>query len=187
MKPYMKRRKLLLLLVSFAFITILRETGVVNVNFYNSRINISNTSQWSDNNFTSDDPRFCTPMSGDCIPADISQISIVTFTPVGMFNTDKTRCEQLHLHLNYHTSGLFWLPLYKHFTFSATATCNDGIIMKSNKSGSGCIDHRFSGIISISGHVTITGFCSYREVKRLITNEMVKVVENIGENKLREL
>lgn len=182
----MKRRTLILLLSFLALITILRETGALTVNYYNSRINMSNTSNWTDNNSTSDDPDFCKPMDGDCIPADISQISIVTFTPDGMFNTDKTSCDQLHLHLNYYTSGLSWLPLYKNFSFSATATCNDGIIIKRNN-GSGCIDYRFSGMISIHGHITITGFCTYREAKQLITNAIVKTVEDIGENKLKAL
>jgi hypothetical protein len=182
----MKRRTLILLLAILAFITILRETGVVNVNFYNSRINMTNTNNWSVNNMVAPDTFFCKPMSGDCIPENISQISIVTFTPEGMFNTDKTRCEQLHIHLYYNNSGLYWLPLYKNFSFTATATCSDGITIKSN-AGAGCIHHQFSGLINLRGHVTITGFCSYREVKRMITNAMVKAVEEIGENKLREL
>lgn len=184
----MKRRTLILLLSLLALITILRETGVLTVNFYNSRINMSNTSNWSDNNFIGDDSILCRPMAGDCIPTDISQISVVTFSPEGMFNTDKTRCEQLHIHLNSFNTGFSWLPLYKSFTFSAIATCSDGITIRKFKNGNPvCTHHQFSGLITLTGSITVTGFCSRLETKRLITNAMVKAIEEIGENKLREL
>jgi hypothetical protein len=183
------RRRILFLLALLVVVTILRETGVININYYSSSINLTNTSSWTNNHMKPSGSGFCTPAEGDCIPANKDEVAVYIHAGSGgFFKEFESPCEQLSIDLSNTNRGFFWTPLYKNVHFSASAVCSDGVTIRDTVNGKPvCNIHQFSGIITITGRITVTGFCSYREVKRLITNELVKTVKDVGRQQLRDL
>jgi hypothetical protein len=182
----MKRRLIILIILFIAFITLLRERGVFEINYYRSSINSSIKNNWTVNHMTPRDTIHCSPRYGDCIPKDLSQVVIIASTPDGVFKLNSDSCEQLHFDLSYNSSGLYWVPFYKNVNFSANATCNDELKQRDTSSGV-CKIHQLHGNFTITGSVKVLGLCSYHEVKRLITNELVRLVQDIGKKQLQEL
>ena len=185
----MKHRRTIILIVLFiAFVTILRERGVFEINYYRSSINSSVKNNWTVNHMIPSDTIHCSPRYADCIPNDFSQVVIITSTPDGIFKINIDSCEQLHFDLTSNNRGLYWMPFYKDVSFSANATCNDELKQRDTSSGHlVCKVHQLHGNVTITGRIKVKGLCSYREVKRLITNELVRLVQDIGKKQLREL
>jgi hypothetical protein len=187
----MKRRRIIiiiLIVLFIVFVTVLRERGVFEINYYSSSIKSSLKNNWTVNHMTPSDTTFCSPRYADCIPKDFSQVLIITSTPDGIFKFNNDSREQLHFDLTYNNHGLFWMPFYKDLSFSASATCNDELKQRDTSSGHlVCKVHQLHGDITVTGHIKVKGLCSYREVKRLITNELVRLVQDIGKKQLQEL
>jgi hypothetical protein len=185
-----RRRTILLFVLVIAIITILRETGTIELNYYNASINSTNSSNWNNKHFTSSDSGFFRVSEGECIPTDISQIPVyINAHSGGFFKEFDSPCDQLVIDLSYSSnSGSIWMPLYKNVHFSGRTSCFDKIkIIEEYNGTSVCNIHSLSGAISIKGQIRVTGICSSREVKRLITNELVKNIQSAGRQELRQL
>lgn len=181
----MKKTRFLFLLAILVIITILRETGLVNLSLYNSSINTSSTSRWSNDNISYGNSY--DSASTDCIPTDISQISIRIWGKDGLFMRDSSACDELHFDIKNRYHGLFWLPLYKNFSFTASITCRDFITMNYENIGKGYVGYRISGIVTVHGQVNVIGFCSFYTLKRIINNDLLKTVQEIGRTQLEKL
>lgn len=185
------------LIFSLAFILILltvyRETGVINLNFYRSSINSNIGSYWTNycdiindtigcpgpNNSNQDNPE------KTCIPISTSQIAVVTYTENMSFRDNSDSCSELIFNLSNDNHGLFWTPLYKNVNFNATAICGQSLTIRDKSSGyKRCKYYQISGTITITGTIRVTGLCSYYEVKKLILNELVKGVHKNGRTQL---
>jgi hypothetical protein len=193
----MKHRRLILLLAFILIlITVLRETGIINLNYYRSSINSNTRSYWTNYCDIINDTIGCPKPNDttqdeterDCIPTSASQIAVVTYIASKSFRDNSDSCSILILNVSNDNDGLFWTPLYKNVNFDATAICGQSLTIRDKSSGyKRCKYYHISGTITVTGTIRVTGLCSYYEVKKLILKELINTVHKYGRTQLENL
>lgn len=179
-----KRRKILLILFSVAaVITLLRETGVVNINVHKTSITTSNVANWSDQGFTVELPDSIYKNGVDS--ADLCYHNVAE-VPVELFCDDihlgdTSSCNHVMVFVHDISYGFLSSPLYKRANFSCTVFCNNSLSFYEFRDSTVLLRQKtFSGSIGVSGTFNSFGLLSTREARRMIrehiANEVYKLV-----------
>ena len=163
----------LLLLIA---ITILRETGIIGVNWYNSTINTSLTSNNNNNTtvLTLDTALIRNRDTYDC-HKNIANTPIVIFYEGKQYGEIDTICPNITITINPLNFAQLWVPLYKSGTIS-TSFSYTGMQQSLNISGEKATlkQYSLSGSIALSCNFTFTGICSYRTAKAVILQNIME-------------
>jgi len=173
-----RRRKIILTVLALLIgITVLRETGVVSLNYCRSSISSNTTGNSTNNSGMIDDS--CADVAGTEIP-------VVVEYEGSTYREAPATDPELWIRLSNTNSGPGWMPLYKNIDFSANAFYTFVPTLKDKNSGR-CKIVNLSGYISVTGSIEVTGFCSWREVKQLIAKNLITIVREKGHETLKNL
>ncbi|UPK66704.1 hypothetical protein [Chitinophaga filiformis] len=181
-----RQKIILILLLPFLVVTILRETGSLSLNLYNSRATSTTSTTWSDftgivkisvqdlKNMTcvADDGLKGKPLLVYCLGQKYGEQGTKECPPVAVF-----------IHRIDH--GPLWTPLYKSARFhlvvpvtrSLSAYRQDGDSIQ-------LYNYQLSGVITLNGELTVIGLCSYRQAESLLASNVMVSVYNIMRAKL---
>ena len=154
----------------FVILSVLRETGIISLGFYKSEFNSTSHAMW---NGGSTKVTF-----GDTKPQPKiknTDISIVVLMGKDTLYKEINKLSSIVITINSLQTGSLWIPLYKSVNFSAVGTAElDNVSMKRANSSQSVSKLNLSGRLTITGVVSITGMCSYRDAKKLIENIVVE-------------
>ena len=172
--PVNYKKTILVVLVLVVLVT-LRESGILNIYFYNSQVELNTNISWNTSQTRIAVPRnIIHGRSED--NASRNTAILVVYDNETLYEENKGNNAAI---VTIHTieTGLRWIPLYKSFSFTATAdvyyndefitTTHDEVIL---------VSPQVNGQVSFDGHATITGICSARSALSLVKNNMVSVV-----------
>jgi hypothetical protein len=169
----MKTRNLILIgiLLFMILLTVLRESGIVGINFYKSYNSTTANNKWQ---FQKRIDRI-----GDS-KVMIEKIPIVVnykskkHGDISFSKTIKVDITNVNL-------GTIWTPILKISDYKISGICKDTFVLDSTKLSNGVID--VNANFEVTGHIKIVGFCSYREAKRMIIDHaMDEIYKNAKEN-----
>jgi hypothetical protein len=147
-------------------VTVLRETGVLDLNLYKSDANSSSDATWTSVTFDNSKPKSKTKNT---------DLSIVVLFEKDTLYKEINRLSPIVVTIDSLNTGWLWMPLYKTASFSAVGIPGfDNIPVKNAKSSPDVFEPGLSGRLAITGKVIIKGFCSHREAVNLIKGLVVQ-------------
>ena len=174
------RKIILIVIMILIFIEVLRETGVLELNYFNSRISSSTTSNWTNSTIrvkaqTKDElwATFESQLNDPCnLQYSISNTSIQISVDGDYFISGDDSCHSIIIQASVNP-GSIWTPVYKTTSFSASANCFGSFnTIEINQTELSNKVLNLSGIITLSGNLTISGFCTYKEAKRILVRHI---------------
>ncbi len=168
-----------ILIILFLILTVLRETGYINLSYYKSNIDQKSTVNWSVMSSSLDlqnhelknlhDPvnqTFAIYCDGECVSGDCDSANL-------MFG------------FSYDASPFLWLPLYKSDDFAASIKVNFYTSQRINKDGNGLIwDKVFNMSGDVRGHLVVKGICSRRQARLLIVQSIAEEIRKQIEQRM---
>jgi len=169
-------------------LTILRETGVLTLNYYRSSISSNSSSTWSGRQMHTDlDIKDELSKEADSCANFPLADRPVSVTGEGMNYGDETgACPFIHIQVSGFSPGSLWMPLYKTGSFSIWASCSASLMyLAPDEKQSYRSFYNSTGSFTMSGTYSITGICSYREAKRLIMMHILKEIYQRTKEQMR--
>lgn len=194
----MKRFKkpTLIIVALLVVISVLRETGVINLNYYSSEFKTNTHANWSNNSTTVGVPLegFHTKFT-DVKHAD-TPIVVVYKKDTLFFK--KGSGELMEINIEDIETGVLWTPLYKsapvnttvHVSHSSSAIKVKGQHIMANGKAEPAIYNcqtNISGSITCTGNFTCKGICSRRTALEIIKKEVGNKIAAQAERYLRSL
>jgi hypothetical protein len=168
------RKKTIITLIVLVFIlTFLRETGVLNVNYYKLNSTATSNFDWSDKTIT---VTIDSSMMGTKFQNGLfSELPVIVLSGSDTVYKDTNNRSPIIITIDKLNTGFLWTPLYKSTNFSAVgvADFHNGIV-KTNGSKINLLKSNLSGHLTINGHISITGLCSHRHAIGLIKDIVAK-------------
>lgn len=158
-------------------LTVMRETGVVNLNYYRSDINYSENIEWFNGSSQTSDST-----STDLPKYVNTDISIIILQENDTLFKEIHKLAPLVITIETFQTGPLWTPLYKSVTFSASGF--PGFEHKPEDDLPGPLKSTIGGKLKITGTAKITGFCSHRHAVQVIKDF---VVNRFAENTRKHL
>jgi hypothetical protein len=174
-----RKKTLIITLIVLVVVSILRETGVFDFNLYRSTINSTVQTNWSDNSVTTK-PTFKIDSVWRAAVADkCNHGGKLAGTPVVVTYRsteygDTGYCNPINVQIDDISFGVTWTPLIKSSNFSAGISClisaqrtriEDGQLISST--------YTLNGSMTITGHITVWGICSYRNAKNILMRHII--------------
>lgn len=177
-KPFFsnRKRKLIVFTVGVLLITtVLRETGIIEINLYKSKVTCHTASNWNNIILDLTVPGEITAVNPPCNPNGLIALSSIEASYKSFSKKDNDTCRHIQVEVTSVSPGAIWIPGIKYADFSATAVCND-IITLTVKTGKRpqIKQYQLKGSFTFTGHANILGFCSYREAKQLIVQNILE-------------
>jgi hypothetical protein len=191
------RRALLIMVLLWLGITVIRETGMLKLDYFRSDIESQTLVNWSGMSMDMPMQAFISPSGGvsDSLDAQMLRWSEDPCNRAGMghrrrvvvqYDINKVEgggdCAEIMVGVQHFRFGLYWTPLIKRVHFTADANCTavfldyftqDNVQMRNQNSR--------GGTIQIQGTATIKGFCSARTAKKLILSHVMNQFLQEGE------
>jgi hypothetical protein len=154
-------------------IIILRETGVLNLNYYKVNLEANSGNSWTDKSLlvTIDSSmmgtQFVNSLFGD-LPITVLCGSDTLYKEISQQNSIIVTIDTLQ-------NGFLWTPLYKSSTFKAVGTArfvHD--IIKTPPTKISLVKANLFGHLNMAGNISIMGLCSHHQAKKLIKELVVK-------------
>lgn len=189
------RKAILVLILAVLFIDILRETGVLTLNRYKSVIKTQMADNWNNSTLTldykKDDSLWLAlkPQLSDSCNFDhnIRNVKVYTYLGDVYVGDPPDRCPRLNIEVTDFRPGVIWTPLFKSTSFSASGRCSNDIQILSENEEKGFRKlYGLHGTFTITGHITITGLCTYKEAKLLLKKYIVQQFAAQGQSQLRQ-
>ncbi|MFM9985938.1 MAG: hypothetical protein ACKVOK_11940 [Flavobacteriales bacterium] len=173
----LRNKRAKFVLVGFLILTILRETGVLSINYNRSNISRSASTSWSVTSTgvglarvnpkvrdsavsLAGKERVAVYYHNDCIWGDCSASTVKAY----ISDLDH---------------GILWMPLYKSAKFRATVNCNFSISRTGNDSGRKEVGGKlFSMNATITGGINIKGVCSAYTARQRILQSCAELIGN---------
>lgn len=181
----MKGKTVLYIILALALLTVIRETGWLNINWYKSKINATTTSSWSNTSSTipwsnpsgSMDP--CEEIQPGQVPVGISiEEEFLLDDPQG------NKCLPVMVTISNLGQPGLWVPLYKSSSFSFSVPAN---YTKVRRRETDIQNLSISGNITITGVISVFGICSQRQAKKLLRDYIRKEINTAVRNYLVSL
>lgn len=184
MRPPMTTRKktILLLVAIFLILAILRESGIIDFNYYRSHSSSTSHYNWSDRSVTVtiDSSSMKTKFNNYLY----SNLPIIVLSGSDTIYKDEN-IDLSHQVVNTHppvvitlikfNPGFLWMPLYKSTSFSAVGSVDfHDELTKTTPAKIHLLKPGISGRLTISGHTSIKGVCSHRYAVSLIKDVIAK-------------
>lgn len=169
------QKKIIIILISTALIvTILRETGVINNDYYKMTSETSLSSSWTNNNVTVTIDS--STMGTKFVNSQFHELPIVVLNGGDtLFQDAGLKNNSITITLDTLESGFLWTPIYKSSKFTVTGTSlfrND--LTKIPPAKISLIKTNLTGRLRINGSITIVGICSHRQAITLLKEVAVK-------------
>lgn len=150
-------------------LTVLRETGLLSLNFYKADSNSASNATWTSVTFDNSKSKSKTKNT---------DLSIVVLFEKDTLYKEINKLSPIVVTIDSLNTGWLWMPLYKSASFSAVGIPGfDNTSVKSAKSSPDVFEPRLSGRLTITGKVVIKGFCSHRQaiilIKGLVTENFI--------------
>jgi len=187
----LKNKKLRLILFStLLVILLLRETGYVNLNFFKSSIKAQINASWNISStkidsFETFNKRWKEKVNDSCNFCGELKNFPVSVSYKSHRGGDKSDCDHIDITITEFSPGLIWTPLFKSANFTATASCSNSVRLY--KEANGTVSFKavnIHGQLSATGHITVYGFSSYRNTKKLIIDYVEKEFYQSAKNYL---
>ncbi|MES2829753.1 MAG: hypothetical protein V4687_16465 [Bacteroidota bacterium] len=151
-------------------LTVLRETGIVDLNYYNAKVNYSGNIEWANGSRTANS------VDSTAGPGySNADISIIIVQEKDTLYKEIHKLAPLVLTIETFQTGSLWTPLYKSASFSASAIpgfeYSSGLDVKETTKVPGPLIY---GNLKITGNVKITGLCSHRQAVQIVKDFVVK-------------
>src|ERR1044071_9181696 len=167
---FRKRKIILITIIVLVAVTIVRESGWFNLNWYNSNITATSNANWTDNKGIADIPsRFeDSSVYNSCNYLSIADVPVQVWIDNYLVG-DTVQCPQIGAFYHGISYGFLYTPLYKSAHFTATVPISSSI---SSYVRHDTLTHwestSLNGLISIDGSINITGLCSVRTARQII-------------------
>lgn len=176
-----RKRKIILILVTlFLVITILRETGNLNLRLYNSNLTSSTTSHLSDYTGIAKVSKETLKVWPCITDKGLKGIPLLIYCLGYKYGEQGTEdCRPVAVFIDHIDHGPLWIPLYKSVRFNCIVPVTHALAAY-RKDGDSIqlYSYQLSGIITLDGELTVTGICSRREAERLIADNVMTRVYN---------
>lgn len=179
-----KRKILVTLFCIAAFVTLLRETGLFDLNLHNNSITSESLSNWNDHGFIIELPDSIYKNGVDSTHRCYNrwQDVVVELYCDDIHLGSSTDCDHVFVAVDNINYGFLSSPLYKHADFNCTVYCSSVVSLYEFKDST--IAQRqmsFSGSINIHGNFTAWGLMSTRtarmKIREHIASEVYKIVK----------
>jgi hypothetical protein len=174
------KKSTIIIVTLLVVISVLRETGVITLNYYRFTTDTNTQSHWSANTTS-----FDLPMPKGYITGQ----ERVSVAPIKVLSDGERIYYKpgeglpVKIDLKGFNTWFTWIPFYKASSLHITANVNYGVgvrkgVIVNNAPGLRSIDGSIRGQISLTGDVSIIGFCSHRKASEIIGR---KVAEEFAE------
>jgi hypothetical protein len=184
-KQPVNRKRILLFALPVLVILVLRETGPINLEYYHRNTKSTIHSDWQSSSITDTTDynnekaareRVITNNGSDR-PISLKNMSVTAEYEGEQYSILLDTANILTVHLSTLNPGVIWTPLIKNTTFRATANISENITFQIAYNNFVISKlHTVSGTQIMNGHLSIVGFCSYREAKKIILQALLKQV-----------
>jgi len=187
----MTTQKRIIIIACLVLLTglILRETGVINIEY--NRNNITGRTNGRLNNLViavpwANNSTWQNAIKGNCnFNGSISNCPIaVTYnnTTYG----DTSACRHISIDVYSISTGALWMPFYRSASFTARASCSHLTVLANGDSSNPILkSFNMHGNFTVTGHVSVYGFTSYKNAKKLVTDFVLKQVYLEAKNLLK--
>lgn len=178
MKTLSKRKKTIwIVVIALLLIIILRVTGVIDYYYYRSHIKSKINTSWSRVALTEElDVDSASIRLNDCgQPVSIKNISVEARYGNDTYTITVDTCDKEFVELSTFNTGVIWTPLFKSTSFHATARVE--LCLVSQRIENKRIVRKYNtqnGNITIQGHASINGLCTYKEARKAILTHALK-------------
>jgi hypothetical protein len=193
MKTPSKRKKIILIVVvALILIGVLRETGAMELSYYIMHIKTTTNKSWSGIalidkiDVTTDSASRYLNNCGQ--PVSVKNISVEAKYGNDKYTITTDTCDKEFVELSTFNTGIIWTPLIKKTSFQATANVSLQLATDWFENKQFCRKRDTeNGSITINGHVSIIGLCSYKEARKIILTYALKELAQEVRNRLRNL
>lgn len=169
------RKKIIIILISAALIvTVFRETGVINIEYYKMTSETSSSHSWKNSSVTVtiDSSTMKTKFAN----SRFHELPIVVMDGADtLFQDDGLKSNPITITLDTLETGFLWTPIYKSSKFTVIVTSlfkND--LTKTPPSKISLVQANLTGRLKINGSIKIVGMCSHRQAITLLKEVAVK-------------
>jgi len=170
------QKKLYLAILVLVALSVLRETGILNLNYYTTNVNTNAQVKW----FSSAKTR-AVQYSKPVANHKNTDLSIVILLDNDTIYKEINKLPPVLMKLHSSYGRPLWRPLYKSANFTAYGSMSSGDANKKLTSLEYASKSHLFGELAINGNVTISGFCSHRQAVQVVKNVIAK--QAIGELK----
>jgi hypothetical protein len=170
--PIPKKTLIGALLLMF-LLSVLRETGILTLNFYSSDIKSQLGFNWSNNTLTSTMENAVT--GSGYVHQNYSDVSVIVEHKGKTLYMESNHIPVVHVAIDRFSTGFLWTPLFKKSRFKITGSvyCSDGIT-KVNGTAFSVLQTNISGSFTMTGRISVNGISSHREAIALIRQHAVQ-------------
>lgn len=170
-----RRKKIVLSLIAvFLILTLLRESGILDIRYYRSTLLSTTHSHWSNNTVTAtiDSSIMGTKFKNSLY----GELPIVVLSGSDtIYKDENIGFSPVVVTLIKFNPGFLWMPLYKSAGFSAVGAVDfHADLIKTTPGKINTLKSAISGRLTISGHITIKGICSHRHAVELIKSKVAE-------------
>ena len=159
------QKKLYLAIIVLVTLTALRETGILNLNYYKTKINTNAQVTW----FSSAKTR-AAQYSKPIAKYKNTDLSIVILLDNDTIYKEINKLPPVLMKLHSSYGRPLWRPLYKSANFAAAGSMSSDDANKKLTSLEYASKSHLFGELTINGNITISGFCSHRQAVQVVKN-----------------
>jgi hypothetical protein len=163
------QKKLYLAIIVLVTLAVLRETGILNLNYYKANLNTNAQVKW----FSSAKTR-ATKYPEPVANHKNTDLSIVILLDNDTIYKEINKLPPVLMKLHSSYGRPLWRPLYKSTSFTAAGSMNSDDENKKLTSSEYASKSHLFGEFTINGDVTISGFCSHRQAVQVVKNVIVE-------------
>lgn len=169
------RKKIIITIICTALIvTILRETGVINIDYYKMSSETSLSSRWTDNSVTATIDS--STMRTKFVNSQYRELPVLVLDGSDtLFQDTERKNNSITITIDTLENGFLWTPIYKSVKFTVTGTSffkND--LTKTPLAKISLVKANLTGRLKIKGTITIIGICSHKKAINLLKEVVVK-------------
>jgi hypothetical protein len=163
------QKKLYLAIIVLVTLAILRETGILNLNYYTTKVNTNAQVTW----FSSAETR-AAQYSKSVANHRNTDFSIVILLDNDTIYKEINKLPPVLMKLHSSYGRPLWRPLYKSASFTAAGSMSSDNANKKLTSLEYASKSHLFGELTINGDVTISGFCSHKQAVQVVKNVIAR-------------
>jgi hypothetical protein len=167
------QQKIITIILMVVVLTFIRETGVLNMNYYKMTSSTTSRNNWTDKSviITIDSSL----MGSKFVNRQFSDLPVIVLYGSDTLYSDRILLNPIIVTIDSLQNGFLWTPLYKSTTFKVVGISKfTKDIIKTPPARISLVKANHIGHLSIKGGVSITGLCSHRHALELIKELAVK-------------
>ncbi len=189
-----RRNKRFIILGILVLITILRETGYLELNWHKNSITSSSTSNFMNTSTSLNSSlevsiAWTKTMNDSCnFEGQVRNIPIKVLLDNEAVIGSDIACNSFEVTIDSFYPGAIWTPLIKSGNFKIAATCSGLFALSREKNGKVVqTQYNITGDIHISGKIQVYGICSYRSARKMVEDHVVKEVYQQAKARIQNL